>query len=164
MRGVSEMAELVTAEVAEILWAAAGAQKRWDEVKADVQLVGYATSTLIDLGFPFERILAAEFREFFASQVMQGSRYAYESGRRSARHEFKVSPTLTGVWGLDDVTVQLFLFDTVTGRSEQTRLQLGVTTREPAASAYTQSCPSTSTSGASRACGLRSAIRAMSDG
>lgn len=130
VQGVSETAELVVAEVAEVLWAAAGAERRWDQIKTGVHLIGYATATLVDLGFPFERILATEFREFFREQMMQGKRYAYETAPRSARHQFEVSPTLTAVWALDEVIVKLFLFDSVTGRSETTRLQIGVTRRD----------------------------------
>jgi hypothetical protein len=130
VEGVSEIAELAVADVAEMVWAAAGAGKRWDEIRRGVQMVGYATGTLVDLEVPFEAILSDGFRDFAKAHLISGERFACRTGRRSSRHKFDVSPSTTAVWGLDDVVVKLFLFDSVTGRSEETRLKLSVPTRD----------------------------------
>lgn len=128
--GVSEVAELVVADVAEMLWAAAGAEKRWDQLETEVQLVGYATATMIDLGISFEEFLSPQLLEFINSDVLSGSRYAHETGRKSARLQFELAPTLQATWGLDDLRLKFFLFDTATGRYETTRMDFSVLTRD----------------------------------
>ncbi len=130
VEGVSEVAELVVADVAEMISAAAGAQRRWDQIKPGTQLIGYGSVTLVDLGVPFENLLSAELRGFAATQMLSGRKFAYESGRRSARHNFGVSPQLTAVWGLDDLTIKIFLFDQLTGRPEETKMNLTVRSRD----------------------------------
>ena len=69
-------------------------------------------------------------RGFCQDHLLEGERYAVETGRRSVRHMFEVSPTVSAVWGLDDIRIKLFLFDQRTGRSETTRLDIGVTARD----------------------------------
>jgi hypothetical protein len=130
VQGVSSVAELIVADVAEIIWAAAGALRRWDEIKAAASLVGYATDTEIDLGMPLEKLLSVEFRDFMASDVLDGKCFAYETARRSARHKFNVSPDLTATWGLDRISLQFYLFDGKTGRSDITKMYFRVPTRD----------------------------------
>lgn len=130
VEGVSKIAELVIADVAEMVWAAAGAQKKWDDIHAGVQLIGYATSTLVDLGISFETFLSPAVRGFCDDHLLEGERYSLETGRRSARHQFGVSPTLKAIWALDEVTLRVFLFDQMTGRSESTRIDVGVVSRD----------------------------------
>ncbi|MDO8531504.1 MAG: hypothetical protein Q7T26_04945 [Dehalococcoidia bacterium] len=132
VQGVREIAELIVADVAEMVWAAAGAQKRWNDIRNGIQLIGYGTATQVDLGVPFEHCLSPAVQWFCQNQLLDGEKYALETGRRSVRHQFAVSPTLNGIWALDEVTINLFLFDQRTGRSETTRLNIGVTTRDSA--------------------------------
>jgi hypothetical protein len=116
--------------VAEIVWAAAGAQKRWDDIRNGVQLIGYGTATMVDLGVPLENVLSVAVQSFCNDHLLGGEKYALETGRRSVRHQFGVSPTLSGIWALDEVTIKFFLFDQKTGRSESTRMDVGVTARD----------------------------------
>jgi hypothetical protein len=133
VEGVSEIADLIVADVAEMVWLSAGMQKPWDDIKKGVQLIGYATTTMVDLGFPPERLLNSKLLDFIKSDMLDGKRYASDMGRRSIRHNFMTSPTLTSTFALEELNLNFHLFDTVTGRSESVRLGFRITVRDYAA-------------------------------
>lgn len=76
VEGISEIANLIVADVAEMIWASTGVQKGWDEIKKGIQLIGYGTATLIDLGFPCEDFLNPKLTAFIKSQMIDGKKYA----------------------------------------------------------------------------------------
>jgi len=88
VRGKSQAADLIVAEVAEAVWHATGVDKRWDEIKKNIQLISYGTGTLVDLGFPFENLVSSDFRDKLASNALEGKKYGAEMGGLSARDGF----------------------------------------------------------------------------
>jgi hypothetical protein len=130
VQGISEIANLVVADVAEMIWVSTGVQKSWDEVKQGVQLIGYGTATLVDLGFPSENFIDVKFLDFIRSEMLSGKKFACEMARHSARHNFLASPSLSAIFGLDDLNLNFFTFDNVTGRSETVKFRFSVITRD----------------------------------
>lgn len=53
-----------------------------------------------------------------------------EMGRQSSRYNFKVSPASLSIFAIDDLNLNFYLFDQVTGRSETVKFRFSVTTRD----------------------------------
>jgi hypothetical protein len=128
--GVGEVAELVVADAAEMVWASTAVAKRWTEIKQGVQLISYGTATYVDLGFPFEDLLHNDLNKFFKAQVIDGTKYASAMGAYSIRNSFKKTPSISAIYGLDDLTIKVFLFNTITGRSESVQIRFSVTSKD----------------------------------
>lgn len=129
VEGVGEVAELVVAEIVELLWECAGAPKRWDAIKPNVQLIGYATATYVDLGLEFETLLSPAVRKFMNDNVTDGERYADHVGDYLAHDDFGPPPGSFLRWAAEEIDFVLFRFDTRNGRRQQTALKFSVANR-----------------------------------
>ncbi|MFF1338116.1 hypothetical protein ACFVYT_09415 [Streptomyces sp. NPDC058290] len=127
--GTSSVAELVGQEVAEMVWASAGAEKRWTEIQSKLQLVGYATATKVDLGFPVEKLVSADLDKFFTEQVLAGEKFAGAMGDRSYRHNYRPSREFFGNVHLDELHMRVKKYDPLTGDSDTFMVKFSVMAR-----------------------------------
>jgi len=130
VHGISQVAELVVAEVAEWIWSSAGVQKRWDDIKKHIRLITYITGTVVNLGFPFESLMSDKLVGFIKSDMLAGRKYSADMGAHSQRYDFKTSPTVTSVYTLDELHILFHLSDAVTGRAESSRFRFSVLTKD----------------------------------
>jgi hypothetical protein len=130
VQGKSQIAELVAKEVAELVWRAAGGDKRWDDIEPGLRLVSYGTGTIVDLGFAAETLMSPLLVKFMDDQVIGGKKYAAEMGQHSYRHKFKASPTRTSMYTLDELHLLIHGFDATTGKVTTTRLKFSISERE----------------------------------
>jgi hypothetical protein len=130
VRGISRVAESVAQELVETVSASAGASRSWAGIEPEVQLVGYATRTRVNLSpNAFEALLSPGFRVFLDEQITGGARYGAHAGAYNARHGLQPPPRAQLTAALDDVVLLLTLFDPDTGNSNQARLGFSVMTR-----------------------------------
>ncbi|MFC7246969.1 hypothetical protein ACFQO7_31210 [Catellatospora aurea] len=133
VEGVSKIAEVVAQEVAERIWAAAGAlgeaTKRWEDIAPGLALTSYGTSTRVQLPFPFEALLAPGVRDFLAKSVTSGPSYGSCMGPLSQYNMFQPAQNTSVVATLDELDIQVNRFDTTTGYSYDGLLKIGVVAR-----------------------------------
>lgn len=128
--GQSVVADVVAKEVAEMIWASCGIVKRWEEISSKLQMIAYATSTKVQLGFPLEELLSKSVHAFLQEQALTGKNFASEMGALSARHNFGKAHTLSVVSFVDELHLAFKRFDKETGRSEDNLVMFSVSARD----------------------------------
>jgi hypothetical protein len=129
VQGVSAVAEVVASEVAELLWAAAGVVKRWDDIEGGLQQKAYATGTKVDLGFPLEALLKSPVQDFVTEDIASPNGFGASMGGLKKRHGFKAAPSYAIAATIDELHLKVNRFDTLTGQEWESYLKFSVTSR-----------------------------------
>jgi hypothetical protein len=129
VQGVGEIADLLAQSVVEILWACADASKRWEQIEPHVQVKVHGTGTLIDLGFPFERLMNPDLQVFLDANLAAGRGFGAEMSRLLARDDFRGAPEAVLTWALDDFTLRASRFDPRNGEAASSSVVFAVSTR-----------------------------------
>jgi hypothetical protein len=129
--GIGQVAEAIAQEVLELVNAAAGADRPWKVLADEVQIIGYATRTKVDLGSAsaFESLLSSQFRSFLDSQVVAGQQFGAHAGGYHARHDLGPPPDPQVVYALQELTLLVSSFDIATANSRETDFRFRVTAR-----------------------------------
>jgi hypothetical protein len=129
--GISQIAEAVAQEIVELVNATAGADRRWEAVSGEVQVVGYATRTKVNLGSEaaFEHLLSPTLLTFIENHVESGEQFGAHAGGYYARNQLAPAPKPIVSVGLDDLTLRISNYDDVTGQVRQSDLRFSVMSR-----------------------------------
>lgn len=129
VRGIGAHAELLAAEMMELIWACTGSPKRWEALEQKLQIRGYATGTFVDLGTSFQEFLNPRLVSFVDEHVVDGKRFAAHADDFLAQDGFGPPPGAMLTWALGSVDLELFRFDQRNGRYGHTTLRFRVPTR-----------------------------------
>ncbi len=113
--GPSQVAEAIIVEFVEMLWKAAGVDKRWEHLSKSLVSTAYGTSTRVDLGLSVESLLSPAFRTFIQDDVVGGKNYAKFMGRQRVRNSSNPQPVST-MAALDELHMAVNTFDLSTGQ------------------------------------------------
>ncbi|HVL93923.1 MAG TPA: hypothetical protein VM264_11350, partial [Acidimicrobiales bacterium] len=132
VQGVSKVAELIAAEVVEAMWRSAGASKKWSEIEPHIQLVGYATGTVINLGRKFEDLLHPSISGFSSQITSETGGLAFSMGpQKGPAYQRAGTPSIAsvGVATLERLSLLFQRFDLQTGQHFETNLTFSVRAR-----------------------------------
>lgn len=130
VRGQGIVAENIAKETVEALWSSTGTAKPWEDIKPFVQMISYGTATKVNLGIPLESFLSPALGNLLRTDAASPDGYARRMVGRSARDQFKPPKEAVATWTVDDITIFLHVFNTQSGRSEQSQFRLTVRTRD----------------------------------
>lgn len=125
----TEFAEAVLAETAEIVWRASGAFKNWSSISKHVQLKTYGVGTKIDLGVPLEMLISPQLSAFVHGRILGPDGYVRDMGSVDAQAGFSPPREVAAAFSVDELHLVFNRFDQRTGRSETSRLRLGVVSK-----------------------------------
>lgn len=126
--GISDIAEAIVSELAEFMWRAAGVKKNWADIARGAMLVGYGTSTRIQLPVPAETLMNPKLYSFLQGNLVGGKNYARSLGRvrpQSTPEEGQIAAVAT----FDELHLQIDKFNMRTGASEEAPIRFLVTSR-----------------------------------
>jgi hypothetical protein len=126
---VGEIADLLAQAVAEIMWVAADAPKRWTQIEPHVQVKVHGTGTIVNLGVPFERVLNRVLRDFLDENLIRGRSFGADMAAVLARDDFRGAPDAMLTWALDDVRLKVSRFDRRNGDAVSSSILLSVSNR-----------------------------------
>lgn len=124
----------VAQQVAEQLWAATGAERKWSELSNAVQRIGYKTTTKVRLGTSMENFFLPEFRDFVTEHIEASGSLGTRMGAQpfdKERAEAATTDTLTTA-DIHRIDMRVSHFNKISGRSEECDLVLNVTVRDDA--------------------------------
>lgn len=121
--GVSRVAEVVAGEVIETMWRLAGAQKRWQDIQEHIQMIGYGTTTRVQLPFLAEKLMNPLLTRAFKDSLSTGSEYVREMGRVRRGND---GVETIAVSTLDELHVEVSKFDPATGTNSQNLVRFSV--------------------------------------
>jgi hypothetical protein len=130
--GSTSEADYVVQRCAEELWRSAGAESAtWKQIEEHVQLRGCKTATRVQLGLDLVDFLSEKVRKFLDASVSSASGMAVHMGKHPVRPR---ASTVEGnsfviVNHVQNVSLQINLFDEVSGRSEECDLTFSVSAR-----------------------------------
>lgn len=125
--GVSQVAEVIAKEVIELMWQLSGSKKKYADVERYLKLVGYGTSTRLELGYGPECLLNPRVMEYLDANLTAGQRYAEAIGVVPISPRGFSRKQVSAVAALDDLTLRVSTFDPATGYSEHSDIQFSVT-------------------------------------
>jgi hypothetical protein len=124
----------VAQQVAEQLWAATGAERKWSEFSNAVQRIGYKTTTKVRLGTVVENFFVPEFRDFITQHIEASGSLGTRMGAQpfdKERAEAVTTDTLIRV-DIHRIEMRVSQFNKISGRSEECELVLDVGVRDDA--------------------------------
>lgn len=112
-------------------WRASGVDKRWEDIEPSVALARYKTTTLVDLPFSLNRLLAADLNTFLGEKVAGDTGYGKLMGYRDVDlklhadrfNEAKVVITCR------EIELTVSVFNMITGRSEDNTITFLIESR-----------------------------------
>lgn len=130
--GRTDVAEVVIAEVFEILWEASGVIKPWDspEVQDNIQLKAYGTQTKVALGADANTLINNLVVKYLDESINKGKKFGASMGSYSSYDDFEADQTKTCVWTLDELKIKVHCLSQITGRLETADICFNVTTKD----------------------------------
>lgn len=115
--GTTKQAEFICKKLLELLWNAVGRDRRWAELNEYVNLVGYETSSKVDLGINGKQLFSSKFQEFLANDIGGSDGFGVKMGDlgQSTRIE---SADLIVVSSCKMVQIEIGIFDSISGKHE----------------------------------------------
>lgn len=124
--GTSEEAEYCLRKLAILISQAAGVNRVWKDFEPHVELWGYTTSTVVDLGMSITDMLAPEFREFLETYVAGADAFGQQMGgvsRGIDRSTLRVTPAATRI------ELSIGVWDELSGKANNCNLEILAHTR-----------------------------------
>lgn len=126
--GTTAEASWVAQKGLEEMWASAGGNRTWSDLSSAVQLVGYTTTSQVNLGYDLLKLFSPEVQRFFDEHVVKseslgrcmGRHFPNETAQKAYVKNLQVVPIVHGI------ECDISLFDPVSGRQETCSLRLDV--------------------------------------
>lgn len=131
IQGISDIAELIIADAVNLFWEASGGKISWDseDVQEKILLKSYSTFTLLDLGFDPKTLLNPSLSELFENQKGKKENYFSYMMPLSRLDDYKPSDSFISNWNFRELTLQINVFDSDTGRTNLAKLEIGTRAR-----------------------------------
>ena len=127
----SDIAEVIVAEMFEILWQSAGEAKVWNDpdVIKGIQAKGYVTCTKVNLGVAANELLDPKLAQFLKENIDAGEQFGPRMMRRTALDNFAPSNSSTNLWTFDHLVLKVHSQDKISGVGESSNIDFDVTAR-----------------------------------
>lgn len=118
--GVTEVAQVVIEDSFNLFWEASGGAKRWhsDDIQDNVHLVSFRTTTKADVAGNVRGLLNGGLCDYLDKNVAKEVCLGARMSAYSRYEDFKPSENLAATWSFDELSIQVHVFNTITGRSE----------------------------------------------
>lgn len=123
VRGTSTQALHICKVLAVLLWKAIGKDRTWVDLSKYINLISFATSTTVDLGASPTEFFSSGFRDFILEDLegAQGyGKFMGGLGQSSLIEKERLYVTAS----LQDLTINVAVFDKVSGRHEQYKINI----------------------------------------
>ena len=128
--GSTTESDWIAQKVLEEVWAAAGAQRNWEQLKSGVQLKSNTTLSEVELGRNLIDLLNPAFRSFIDDNITATD----APGSRMGKHPFEGSALgrrlrNTTTAHVESIDLKVTVYDDVSGRSEDCKMRFAVGNR-----------------------------------
>jgi hypothetical protein len=108
-----------------LVWQAAGASKRWEDIEFDVRNVRYKTTTMVNIGVPMSQLLSLETRALLDEDVgakgLGRSMGLVPFDKDRANEEL---PSRSVIAYCDEIDIKVCVTDNVSGKTEECLLDI----------------------------------------
>jgi hypothetical protein len=128
--GPTVVAEAVAQDVAEMVWAAVGVTKQWPAIESNLMLIGYGTSTRVNLPGGSHLLLNPGLWAFLQGNLNEGPAFAKDLAATPAPAPGAAqTDQVVGVPTLDSVEIRIGILNLTTGSEEPASLEFDVRAR-----------------------------------
>ncbi|WP_157647661.1 hypothetical protein [Actinomycetospora chiangmaiensis] len=115
VEGSTQIAENVAQEVLQLIWAAAGSRRGWDELATHQVAVGYSTQTRIHLPVEFNKLLGAELQSLVDQHLLSNEHFAASMRPLEKARGFAATRRVASVVSLSSLAFRVDTMDLANG-------------------------------------------------
>lgn len=129
VEGSTRIAENVAQEVLQLIWAAAGSRRGWDDLAVHQVAVGYGTQTRIRLPLEFNKLLGTELQSLIDDHLLANENFAASMRPLEKANSFSATRRVASVVSLSALSFRIDTMDLQNGVAHGGALSFHVPTR-----------------------------------